>query len=139
MFDIYTNRIPFGLLTGDERAALKAHPGPWEYWSKARQWIPCGAPYWFNGDLYRAVKPAPEPLWIAPEVWAVLDKQWQWAARDKTGMIYSHGGFPTKSYHGWENSGDDYLPLSLNYFAPHLVRPGTVAWDQSLIQRPEGV
>jgi hypothetical protein len=134
-FDIYTNRIPLGLLTEDEQAALKAHPGPWEYWSRTQQWKLCQEPSWFNVDLYRAVKPALEPLWIAPEVWAVLDKKWCLAAKDENGKVFFYEEQPEKRSSYWYTS----CCFSQAAFAPHLIRPGTVAWDQSLIQRPEGV
>jgi len=141
MFDIYTNRIPFGLLTEDERAALKAHPGPWivTRYNRPSDWEPATDSIWVDGVIYRAVKPAPEPLWVAPEVWAVLDKKWQWAARDRSGSIFAHGGYPMEETSGWANVFSEYFRLSGSNFAPHLIRPGTVAWGQSLIQRPEGV
>ena len=135
-FDIYTNRIPFGLLTEDEQAALKAHPGQWEWYNYADGWQPTN-PQWAYSSIYRAVKPAPEPLWVAPEVWAVLDKKWQWAARDQDGQIWLYDSEPETSFDTWVFDGDDCM--NANSIAPHLIRPGTVTWDQSLIQRPEGV
>jgi hypothetical protein len=56
-FDVTTNRIPFGLLTQEEQATLKAWPHGWElfYW-EIKEWKPYD-PTWFNGTIYRG-KPA---------------------------------------------------------------------------------
>lgn len=60
-FDIYTNRIPFGLLTDDEKAALRAHPGKFEASpTHAQRWTEC-TPNWVNSTIYRAVREQPRP------------------------------------------------------------------------------
>jgi hypothetical protein len=135
-FDIYTNRVPFGLLDAEEQAALKAHPGPWEYYTVCSGWTRSHGPVWYEGNAYRAVRAPEEPLWIAPEVWAVLDRKWQWAARDENGVITIFDTKPILYETGWDTCND---LLDVSAFAPHLIRPGTVAWDKSLISRPEGV
>jgi hypothetical protein len=58
-FDPTTNRIPFGLLTPEEQATLKAWPHGWEffYWD-IKEWEPYD-PAWFNSNVYRG-KPAPK-------------------------------------------------------------------------------
>jgi hypothetical protein len=69
-FDPYTNRIPHGLLTEDEKAALEATGGPWKYfWSG--EWVPARSPSWSDNMIYRAVrKPLPVPqegdVWVRP-------------------------------------------------------------------------
>jgi hypothetical protein len=144
-FDPYTNRVPFGLLTDDEKAALKAHPGPWVYMDPsdlrdglAPDWTEIDSADWWPEFVYCAARPAPEPLWIAPEVWRVLDPKWQWAAADNPdGKIYLYTGAPSCGFSTWQCGDDgDYLFI-FNVIAPHLIRRGTVPWDQSLIQRPE--
>jgi hypothetical protein len=139
MFDIYTNRVPFGLLDDAERAALMEHPGPWQTWShNMEKWYPSDDPAWLEKVIYRAVRAPEEPLWIAPEVWAVLDKKWQWAAWDRTdNRIYVYDSKPKLDSWLWMPTSKCERIGSL--FAPHLIRPGTVAWDKSLISRPEGV
>ena len=58
-FDPTTNRIPFDLLTEDERAALKAWPHGWEYFGRwANGWNLCDLPEWAAVAVYRG-KPAP--------------------------------------------------------------------------------
>jgi hypothetical protein len=72
-FDPYHNRIPHGLLTDDEKAAMEATGGPWECLDALGRHRcfsdrPDG---WFNDGIYRAVrKPLPVPqegdVWVAP-------------------------------------------------------------------------
>ena len=58
-FDPTTNRIPFGLLTQEEQATLKAWPYGWEFFHwDVKEWKPYD-PSWFNGNVYRG-KPAPK-------------------------------------------------------------------------------
>jgi hypothetical protein len=69
-FDPYTNRIPHGLLTDEERAALKATGGPWECRDPdSGKWVQFVNPKWFDSGVYRAVrKPLPVPqdgdVWV---------------------------------------------------------------------------
>jgi hypothetical protein len=71
-FDPYTNRIPAGLLTDDEKAALLATGGPWEYRDpRYGVWNATSAPGRYGGFIYRAVrKPLPVPqegdVWLRP-------------------------------------------------------------------------
>ena len=56
-FDPTTNRIPFYLLTEDERAALKAWPHGWTYRITMDGWFEI-KPEWMDNTVYRG-KPAP--------------------------------------------------------------------------------
>ncbi len=144
-FDIYTNRAPFGLLNDDEQAALKAHTGPWVFMvpsdlrdGAAPDWTEINSADWWPEFVYCAVRPAPEPLWVSPEVWRVLDPKWQWAAADKNGSVWVYQGKPEATRSTlWVS--DDACQRIDETLAPHLIKRGTVPWDQSLIQRPEGV
>ena len=55
-FDPTTNRIPFGLLTEDEQAALKTWPHGWTHHSVG-EWFET-KPMWSAGIVYRG-NPAP--------------------------------------------------------------------------------
>ena len=69
-FDPYHNRIPHGLLTDDEKAALEATGGPWE-WLTGRgsgEWRQLVNPRWFADDIYRAVR-RPLPVPQEGDVW----------------------------------------------------------------------
>lgn len=60
-FDPTTNRIPFGLLTPEEQATLKAWPHGFEVCSGATSWmLHCSElPTWYKALVYRG-KPAPK-------------------------------------------------------------------------------
>jgi hypothetical protein len=59
-FDPTTNRIPFGLLTPEEQATLKAWPHGVEYYRfcSSTRWTDCD-PIWDTDLVYRG-KPAPK-------------------------------------------------------------------------------
>jgi len=58
-FDPTTNRIPFGLLTPEEQATLKAWPHGWVYWNcYGAFWDVCN-PTWSTNGHFRG-KPAPK-------------------------------------------------------------------------------
>jgi hypothetical protein len=68
-FDPTTNRIPFGLLTPEEQATLKAWPYDWEFHNPAWEddgWVSCGCtPSWVKSFVYRGIsvyrdQPAPK-------------------------------------------------------------------------------
>ena len=61
-FDPEQNRIPTGLLTADERAALGAAKHGWQRFQNSR-WLEVLAPLWDADAIYRA-KPAPTPTII---------------------------------------------------------------------------
>jgi hypothetical protein len=60
-FDVTTNRIPFGLLTSEEQATLKAWPHGFEVCSGATSWMSHSSltPNWSTNLVYRG-KPAPK-------------------------------------------------------------------------------
>ena len=61
-FDPEQNRIPAGLLTAYERAALGAAKHGWQRFQNSR-WLEVLAPLWDADAIYRA-KPAPTPTII---------------------------------------------------------------------------
>ena len=84
-FDPEQNRVPTGLLTADERAALEGAKYGWQKY-RYGNWKDVGSPVWFQEDIYRA-KPAPAPTIIVngievPEpVWEALEVgQGYWVA-----------------------------------------------------------
>ena len=58
-FDPTTNRIPYGLLTPEEQATLKAWPHGWEILMLDHLRGEIVTPYWVNRAIYRG-KPAPK-------------------------------------------------------------------------------
>jgi hypothetical protein len=93
--DPYTNRIPNGLLTADEKAALLATGGPWEYWDDIRRkWDRCLVePTFHVRDIYRAArKPLPVPQ--EGDVWVATNGKWyaaEPAPADAAGALRAAG------------------------------------------------
>jgi hypothetical protein len=69
-FNPYHNRIPYGLLTDKEKAALEATGGPWEFWDgEDGVWRNTPSPAWISRRIYRAVRktlPVPQEgdVWV---------------------------------------------------------------------------
>ena len=74
-FDPTKNRIPLGLLSEAERAALKDWPHGWEFYSnQKRSWHQMVGPSWWDGHIYRG-KPAPvvTSIWLNAYPWGVIN------------------------------------------------------------------
>jgi hypothetical protein len=72
-FDPYTNRIQYGLLTDEEKAALLATGGPFEYCDpRYGEWNATPDPSRYGVYIYRAIrKPLPVPQ--DGDVWVMVD------------------------------------------------------------------
>ena len=58
MIDLSNNRVPFGLLTKEEKKALKTHTGGWlTYLPNNPVWQPAPHPSWLASTVYRTVSP----------------------------------------------------------------------------------
>jgi len=131
MTDIYTNEKPFGLMSAELQAAMRAHHkagGKIEYFSTG-EWA--NSAYPFSSHItYRAVRPAPTHDVIA---WDRLPDWVQSVARDESGRVYAHETkTPVRDAIGWGGCGrscriDDF---------PGLVQIGTCDWKDSKQLRP---
>ena len=94
-------------------------------------------PTWGADVVYRL---RPEPLrdMVAPEVWRMLNPKWRWMARDENDDVWAYDFKPELKQARWDCSNGDCLYLT-SLFAPGLIDPGTKPWNESLIERPEGV
>ena len=75
-----TNRIPWGLLTEDEQAALQACEHGWVLYTKKGAWKACASPS--HGSVVYRAKPAPKKI----VVWLHYDNEclWTvWAEKDE--------------------------------------------------------
>ena len=113
-FDPEQNRIPTGLLTVDERAALLAAKHGYEVFSCGR-WVNCINPSWIADCAYRA-KPAPAPTIIVngikvPEpVREALEVGQRYWLADPTDLI------PNDFYWDDDRSDRQYLSHGLIHF-----------------------
>ena len=96
-FDPYTNRIPNGLLTDEEKAALEATGGPWEYCDPQDiSWESTDSPSWLEGLIYRAVR-RPSPVAQEGDVWvgekSSRGKHWLPAEQDDPARAIIASGY----------------------------------------------
>ena len=135
---IYSNRIPWGLLTDDERAALQAHPGPWNIAEYDDVWVTTVTPGWAGSFVYRAVAPAP----LRVKDWGLLPEWVRHVSRDSGGIVYAWEKYPTKerdlfwidrSCRRTANLSHALSPAGLAL----IVDPGTCDWREAVDTRPE--
>ncbi len=131
---IDTNTTPWGLLTPGQDAALRAHKGPWEYWS-IDGWYTLDEPSWERAVVYRAVRPAPTPLVVD---WSMIAPEYRFAAKDGDGCVYVYDERPVwyAKDDGWDSAGKG---RALDHIIGAVKSWGTCAPEDSLIERPEGV
>lgn len=87
---------------------------------------------WSHIAAYQVALPEPRDM-IVP--WHVLPKEYRWAAVDDDGRAYAYEETPSCFGNWWKSPSESHIRID------QLVGydPGTKPWDQSLIQRPEGV
>jgi hypothetical protein len=129
--DMTNNRVPYGLLTDEEKAALHEHEkagGKFEYyggtmWSVTR-------PNWLEGFAYRTV-PLPKTQDVI--AWDRLPEWVEWVARDSDGGVFGYDFEP--------KSRDEKWPMMSRYRRiddfPGIVQIGTCDWLDSKQRRPQ--
>ena len=70
---------------------------------------------------------------ITREMWAMIDKEWKWAAKDKDGEVCFYKEKPFKTNRYWYAVSDHY---ALNVLT---LNTDGIDWRKSLTRRPEGV
>jgi hypothetical protein len=133
--DMTNNRVPYGLLTDEEKAALHEHEkagGVVEHhcdgvWFK-------DAPSWFYNVIYRTVPlPAKTQDVIA---WEKLPDWAEWVARDENGRVFTLPTKPFISGTGWGVAIALTLYRRIDDF-PGIVQIGTCDWQDSKQRRPQ--
>jgi hypothetical protein len=128
MIDMTNNRVPYGLLTDEEKAALREHEkagGVIAYYG-GRGWISAGKVMWNKDNIYRTV-PLPKTQDVI--AWEKLPDWVQWVVRDKRGDVWACDADRFHSYNGRRIRIDDW---------PGIVQIGTVDWCDSKQLRPRG-
>jgi hypothetical protein len=124
------NRVPYGLLTDEEKAALHEHEkagGRFVYFSGGL-WHPSST--WGVRGVCRTV-PLPKTQDVI--AWEKLPDWVEWVARDEDGEVIGHLLDPQKDKEVWVNYGrrrriDDF---------PGIVFHGTCDWTDSKQRRPK--
>ena len=130
--DMTNNRVPYGLLTDAERAALHDHEkagGEFEIHA-GTSWWPEGNTPWHHKLILRTV-PLPKTQDVI--AWEKLPDWAEWVARDRDGEVFSYDAEPRLHEREWGGRGqhariDDF---------PGIVQIGTVDWKDSKQRRPK--
>jgi hypothetical protein len=131
MIDMTNNRVPYGLLTDEEKAALEAHEkagGEFSYiGGGGRRYL---SKTWRINSIVRAV-PLPEKTQDVI-AWEKLPDRVEWVARDEDGEVRGSEIEPELVVdHGFWDGPD----IRIDDF-PGIVQIGTVDWEDSKQRRP---
>jgi hypothetical protein len=133
--DMTNNRVPYGLLTEEEKAALHEHEkvgGVIEYCAASRSvFEPATNLYfWVHHYIYRTV-PLPKTQDVI--AWEKLPDWVEWVARDSDGGVFGYDFEP--------KSRDEKWPMMSKYRRiddfPGIVQIGTCDWKDSKQRRPK--
>jgi hypothetical protein len=121
--DMSNNRVPYGLLTDEEKAALHEHEkagGAFVFCGdEVGMWHPA-IPVWTDEVVYRTV-PLPKTQDVI--AWEKLPDWVEWVARDMDGSVWCYGA-------------GDAVHRRIDYF-PGIVQIGTCDWKDSRQRRPK--
>jgi hypothetical protein len=134
MIDMTQNRVPYGLLTDEEKAALHEHN---EAGGRFKVHYSDGAvEVNFMGDTYKdwVYRPVPLPKTQDVIAWEKLPDWVEWVARDESGKVHCSDVEPAIYVAHWmyHCPGD---VRRIDDF-PGIVQIGTVDWKDSKQRRP---
>jgi hypothetical protein len=136
MIDMTNNRVPYGLLTDEERGALHEHKkADGEFLFKAPNrglWQSVCGPWWCVDYVYRTV---PLPLTQDVIAWDKLPDWVECVARDKDGWVWCYRLEPEACTGVWSSPTE--MQRRIDDF-PGIVQIGTVDWKDSKQRRPRG-
>jgi hypothetical protein len=128
--DMTNNRVPYGLLTEEEKAALEAHEkagGEFSYIGGGGRWYLIKT--W---RIHSIVRTVPLPKTQDVIAWEKLPDWVEWVARDRDGTICAYDEEP--ECYDWMFDG--YHCTRIDDF-PGIVQIGTCDWKDSKQRRPK--
>jgi hypothetical protein len=127
MIDMSNNRVPYGLLTDEETAALVKHKGGVE------QYTSCG---WRDHVMHKVsyhpcvtYRTVPLPKTQDVIAWDRLPAWVQWVMRKESGHVWGYDEDRWSNFSGRNIRIDDW---------PGIVQIGTADWRESKQRRPRG-
>ena len=132
--DMTNNRVPYGLLTDEETAALLAHEkagGEFKCYCEG-VWSKCD-PSWSTEGIYRTV-PLPKTQDVI--AWDRLPKEAEWTARDAWGAVRFYEQGDTVEINVVAGEWDSYISGRRIDDFPGIVQIGTCDWRESKQRRP---
>jgi hypothetical protein len=124
--DMTNNRVPYGLLTGEEKAALHEHEKAGGGFCVTRP-LPvseAAGTSWVPDAVYRTV-PLPKTQDVI--AWDRLPDWVEWVARNNSGEVWAYDAERFYTYNGRRIRIDDF---------PGIVQIGTCDWTDSKQRRP---
>jgi hypothetical protein len=135
MIDMTNNRVPYGLLTEEEKAALHNHYEAGGtilvFVALEREWHQKSAQNVWPNLVYRTL-PLPKTQDVI--AWEKLPDWAEWVSRNDVGAVYAHRLEPNKNASCWFSPGMD---RRIDDF-PGIVQIGTCDWTDSKQRRPRG-
>jgi hypothetical protein len=131
--DMTNNRVPYGLLTEEEKAALEAHEkagGRFVYFGGGL-WHPNG-----NWGVHGVCRTVPLPKTQDVIAWDRLPDWAEWVSRDQDGEIYAWQDEPIGNSFFWHTDSSEYRRI--DGFPGIVVKIGTCDWRDSKQRRPRG-
>jgi hypothetical protein len=132
--DMTNNRVPYGLLSDEEKAALHEHKKAGGEFLLCTDWcelIPMCDPDWVNRCVYRTV-PLPKTQDVI--AWEKLPDMIEWVARDVHGAVFGYAKEPNLCGAEWATDGW-FGRRRIGDF-PGIVQIGTCDWKDSKQRRP---
>jgi hypothetical protein len=132
--DMTNNRVLYGLLTDEEKAALHEHEkagGAFEVTFHGKFWEETTQLHHFNDCIYRTL-PLPKTQDVI--AWEKLPEWVEWVARDEDGKVFCSADEQKCDASKWLYSRHT-LCRRIDDF-PGIVQIGTVDWEDSKQRRP---
>jgi hypothetical protein len=132
--DMTNNRVPYDLLTDDEKAALEAHEkagGEFSYSYIDGDGCRYLSKTWRINSIVRAV-PLPEKTQDVI-AWEKLPDWAEWVARDGDGTVCAYDEAPQCYVNDWMFDGSECTRID---YWPEIVQIGTCDWRDSKQRRP---
>jgi hypothetical protein len=133
--DMTNNRVPYGLLTDEEKAALHEHEkagGMIEAWFDVKGWY-ATTNATFSDWVYRTI-PLPKTQDVI--AWDRLPEWVEWVARDGDGTVCAYDEAPQCYVNDWMFDG--FHCTRIDEFPGIVVQIGTCGWRESKQRRPRG-
>jgi hypothetical protein len=126
------NRVPYGLLSDEEKAALHDHEkagGEFEIHA-GTSWWPVGNTPWHHKLILRTL-PLPKTQDVI--AWEKLPDWAEWVARDGDGTVCAYDEAPQCYVNDWMFDGSECTRID---YWPEIVQIGTCDWRDSKQRRP---
>lgn len=133
--DMTNNRVPYGLLTDEEKAALHEHEkvgGKFQASYSGTKFVDPVEPTWHSYAIYRTV-PLPKTQDVI--AWEKLPDWVEWVAREQGNRVYA-ADIEMQLYSGlWMCHS---RRIRIDDFPGIVVQIGTCDWRDSKQRRPRG-